>query len=128
MTVEVPRSEAGGSMELGWPFRSVPEPYGEQCGHMWQEDRDAVLTRAYRDFWDAKEALDVLEAACVEISKSSSITTEEGYLMLSPSGVRLLDTDYVREQVTQYHAARRNKEALRKRLIELGEPDPDPKW
>jgi len=94
---------------------------------MWQEDRGAVLNRAYREYWDAKEALDVLEAACVEISKSSSITSDEGYLMLSPSGVRLLETDYVRELVTQYHAARRNKEALRKRLMELGEPDPDPK-
>jgi hypothetical protein len=127
MIVTVPRSEADGSMELGWPCKSVPEPYGEQCGHMWQEDRGAVLNRAYREYWDAKEALDVLEAACVEISKSSSITSDEGYLMLSPSGVRLLETDYVRELVTQYHAARRNKEALRKRLMELGEPDPDPK-
>ena len=45
--------------------------------------------------------------------------------MYSLSGVRLLDTDYVRAQVAQYHAARRNKEALRKRLIELGEPDPE---
>jgi hypothetical protein len=93
---------------------------------MRQDDRDAVLKRAYREFWYAKEALDALEAACVEISESSSITTEEGYLMLTPSGVRLLDSDYVRKVVSQYQAARQRKDALRKRLIDLGEPDPDP--
>ena len=45
--------------------------------------------------------------------------------MYSASGLRLLDTDYVREQVAQYHAAKQHKEALRKQLINLGEPDPD---
>jgi hypothetical protein len=94
---------------------------------MSQEDRDAVVKRVYREFRDAKEALHALEIACMEISESSSITTDEGYLILSPSGIRLLDTDYVRDLVAKYHAAKRNKEALRKRLIELGEPDPDPR-
>jgi len=94
---------------------------------MSQKDRDAVVKRAYREFRDAKESLDALEAACVEISESSSITNDEGYLILSPSGIRLHDTDYVRELVAKYHAAKRNKEVLRKRLIELGELDPDPK-
>jgi len=46
--------------------------------------------------------------------------------MFSPSGFRLLGTDYVKELVAQYHAAKEHKEALRKGLIELGEPDPDP--
>jgi len=92
---------------------------------MCQDDRDALVRRAYREFWDAKEALDALEAACVEISESSSITSEEGYLMLAPSGVRLLDTDYVRKVVSQYQAARQRKDALRKRLMDLGEPDPE---
>jgi hypothetical protein len=92
---------------------------------MWQDDQDAVVKRAYREFWDAKEAVDALEAACVEISESSSITTEEGYLILVPSGVRLLDTEYVRDVVAQYHAARQHKDTLRKRLMDLGEPDPE---
>jgi hypothetical protein len=44
-------------------------------------------------------------------------------LMYSPSGLRLLNTDYFREQVAQYHATKETKDALRKRLIDLGEPD-----
>jgi hypothetical protein len=34
-------------------------------------------------------------------------------------------TDYVKQQVAQYRAAQQHKEALRKRLVELGEPDPE---
>ena len=89
------------------------------------QEQDALVERVYREFWDAKESLDSLEAACVEISESSSITTDEGCLMLAPSGVRLLDTEYVREVVARYHAARQHKDALRKRLMDLGEPDPE---
>jgi hypothetical protein len=92
---------------------------------MSQEDRGSVVKRAYREFWDAKEALNSLAAVCVEISESPSITTDEGYLMLTPSDVRLLDTEYVREVVARYHAARQHKDALRKRLMDLGEPDPE---
>jgi hypothetical protein len=89
------------------------------------DEHDAVVQRAYEEYWRAKEVLAALETACAEISTSSSITTEEGYLMYSPSGVRLLETDYVKEQVAQYHAARKHKEVLRKRLIDLGQPDPE---
>lgn len=89
------------------------------------QEQDTVVERAYREFWDAKEALQALEAACVEISESSSITTEEGYLMLAPSGIRLLDTEYVRKVVAEYRAARLHVGALRKRLMDLGEPDPE---
>jgi hypothetical protein len=92
---------------------------------MYQDDRNEVIKRAYKEFWDAKEALDALESACVEISASSSITTEEGYLMLASSGVRLLDTEHVRKVVAQYHATRQHKDTLRKRLVDLGEPDPE---
>jgi hypothetical protein len=92
---------------------------------MSQEDRGAAVERAYREFWDAKEALDSLGDVCTEISESSSITTDEGYLMLTPSGVHLLDTEYVREVVARYHAARQHKNALRKHLMDLGEPDPE---
>jgi hypothetical protein len=88
------------------------------------DEHDAVVQRAYKEYWRAKEVLATLETACAEISTSSSITSEEGYLMYSPSGVRLLETDYVREQVAQYRAARKHKEVLRKRLIDLGQPDP----
>jgi hypothetical protein len=88
------------------------------------QEQDTVVERAYREFWDAKEALQALEAACVEISESSSITTEEGYFMLAPSGFRLLDTEYVRKVVAEYRAARQHVGALRKRLMDLGEPDP----
>ena len=92
---------------------------------MTQNEQDTVVEKVYRDYWGAKEALAVLEAALAEISETSSITSDEGYLMFSLSGVRVLDTEYVNEKVAQYHAAKRNKEALRKRLIDLGEPDPD---
>ena len=92
---------------------------------MWQDDRDAVAKRAYSEFWDAKKTLAALQASLVEITATSSITTEEGYLMYSLSGLRLLDTEYVREQVAQYHSARERKNALRKRLMDLGEPDPE---
>jgi hypothetical protein len=93
---------------------------------MTQEERDAVVKKLYREYWDANEALAVLEASCVEITGSSSITTWEGFLVFSHSGLRLFETDYVREVVAKYHAAKEHKEALRKRLIELGQPDPDP--
>ena len=92
---------------------------------MTQDEQDTVVEKVYTDYWGAKEVLAALEASLAEIAATSSITSDEGYLMYSLSGVRLLDTDYVRAQVAQYHAARRNKEALRKRLIELGEPDPE---
>jgi hypothetical protein len=92
---------------------------------MTQDEQDTVAEKIYRDYWEAKEALAVLEASLAEIAATSSITSDEGYLMFSRSGVRLLNTDYVREQVAQYHAAKQNKEALRKRLIDLGEPDPE---
>jgi hypothetical protein len=106
-------------------FYVCPRTTWEQSHHMCQSDGNAVVKRAYREFWDAKEALAALEAACVEISESSSITTEEGYLILAPSGVRLLETEYVRELVAQYQTARERKEALRKHLMDLGEPDPE---
>ena len=92
---------------------------------MWQDDRDAVVKRVYSEFWDAKKTLAARQASLVEIAATSSITTEEGYLMYSLSGLRLLDTDYVREQVAQFHSARERKDALRKRLMDLGEPDPE---
>ena len=92
---------------------------------MVQEDRNEVVKRAYGEFWKAKEALAALDATIEELSKSPSITTDEGYLMLAPSGVRLFNTDYPREVATQYRAAKRRKETLRKRLVDLGEPDPE---
>jgi hypothetical protein len=92
---------------------------------MTQNEQDTVVEKVYRDYWVAKEALAALEASLAEIAATSSITSDEGYLMFSPSGVRLLDTDYVVEQVAQYHAAKNHKEAHRKRLIDLGEPDPE---
>ena len=92
---------------------------------MRQEDWDEVVRRAYREFRDAKQTLAALQASLAEIIAKDSITTDEGYLMYSLAGHRLLDTDYVREQVAQYRAARDRKEALRRRLIELGEPDPE---
>jgi hypothetical protein len=94
---------------------------------MTKDERGTIVERAYREYWSAKKTLAALEASCAEISTTSSMTTEEGYLMYSPSGLRLLDTDYVREQVAQYHAAKQHNEATRKQLIALGEPDPDPK-
>jgi hypothetical protein len=90
---------------------------------MKQDEQDAVKT-VYREYRGAKEALAALEVSLSEIAATSSITTDEGYLMYSLSGFRLRDTDYVREQVARYHAAKQHKEALRKRLIDLGEPDP----
>ena len=91
---------------------------------MTQNEQDTVVEKVYTDYWGAKEVLAALEASLAEIAATSSITSDEGYLMYSLSGVRLLDTDYVREQVAQYHAAKLHKESHRKRLIDLGEPDP----
>jgi hypothetical protein len=92
---------------------------------MRQEGWDEVVRRAYREFRDAKQTLADLQASLAEIAATDSITTDEGYLMYSIAGYSLRDTDYVRKQVEQYRAARDQKEALRKRLIELGEPDPE---
>jgi hypothetical protein len=92
---------------------------------MRQEDWDEVVRRAYREFRDARQTLAALQVSLTEIVATESITTDEGYLMYSLAGYRLRDTDYVSEQVAQYRAARDRKEALRKRLIELGEPDPE---
>jgi len=124
MTVAVPRSEAASSMELGWPFKSVQNHMGNSTVICGKRTGIRLLRGFTENSGDAREALNALEAACVEISESSSITNDEGYLILSPSGVRLHDTDYVRELVARYHAAKHNKEAIRKRLIDLGEPDP----
>lgn len=95
------------------------------ANHMTQDEHDAVVERAYREYRSAKEVLAALELSCAEISTTDSLTTDEGYLMYSRSGPRLLSSDYVTEQVAQYHAAKQQKEVLRKRLIELGEPDPE---
>jgi hypothetical protein len=92
---------------------------------MCQDDRDAVVQRLHREHGEAKETLAALQASLVEITATSSITTDEGYLMYSLSGLRLLDTDYVREKVAQYHSAKERKDALKKRLMELGEFDPE---
>jgi hypothetical protein len=92
---------------------------------MTQDERDLVVKRVYREYWVAKRTLVALERSLEEIAATSSITTKEGYLMYSPSGLRLLGSDHVREQVAQYHAERQHKETLRKRLIDLGEPDPE---
>jgi hypothetical protein len=92
---------------------------------MFKKKRDEVVKAAYREFWEAKGALAALEAAIEELSKSSSITTDQGFLLFAPSGVRLLNTDHAIEVVAQYRAAKRKEEALRKRIIDLGEPDPE---
>jgi hypothetical protein len=89
------------------------------------QDKQDTVRRVYREYSGAKEALAALETSLSEIALTSSITTHEGYLMYSPSGFRLHATDYVREQVARYHTAKQRKEVLRKRLIELGEPDPE---
>ena len=91
---------------------------------MTQDEQD-IVERVYREYSDAKEALSALEAALSEIAANSSTTTDEGYLMYSLSGLRLHRKDYVKEQVARYRAAKQHKEALRKRLIDLGEPDPE---
>jgi hypothetical protein len=88
-------------------------------------EHDALVEGVYRQYWSAKKAFAALEASCKEIATTPSITTREGYLMYSRSGPRLLETDYVKEQVAKYRAAKERKEALRKRLIDLGEADPD---
>jgi elongation factor P--beta-lysine ligase len=92
---------------------------------MCQDDRHAVVRRLRSQYQEVKETLAALLASIVEITQSSSITIKEGFLMYSPTGPRLLDTNYVREQVAQYRAARERKEVLRKRLMELGDPDPE---
>jgi hypothetical protein len=91
---------------------------------MTPDERDTAVEKLYREYRGAMESLAGLQASLEEITATSSITTEEGYLMYSSSGLRLLDTDYVREQVSQYHSKKQHKEALRKTLIDLGEPDP----
>jgi hypothetical protein len=88
-------------------------------------DEQDTIERLYREYWGAKGTLAALETSLSEIAATSSITTDEGYLMYSLSGFRLHGTDYVKEQVARYHAAKQHKEALRKRLIDLGEPDPE---
>jgi hypothetical protein len=95
---------------------------------MCPDNPHAVVRSLRREYREAKETLAALNASLGEITATSSTTIEEGYLMNSLAGPRLLDTDYVREQVAQYHAARERKEALRKQLMDLGEPDPEHNW
>jgi hypothetical protein len=87
-------------------------------------ERDPTIESLSREYRAAKKSLAALQASLEEIVATPSITTKEGYLMCSPSGRRLLDANYVREQVAQYQAKKQHKGALRKRLIERGEPDP----
>jgi hypothetical protein len=91
---------------------------------MTRDERDPVIEKVYREYWAAKEALAALETSLEEIAGMSSIKTDEGYFMYSLSGFRLLETNYVPKRVAQYHVAKRAKEALRRSLIDLGEPDP----
>ena len=88
-------------------------------------EQDTPIERVYREYRGAKKSLAALQTSLEEIVETHSITTDEGYVMYSPSGRRLLDTNYVRDQVAQYQAAKQHKEDLRKRLIDLGEPDPE---
>src|ERR1700733_6614017 len=90
----------------------------EQRSHMTPDERDTAVEKLYREYQGAMESLAAVQASLEEIAATSSITTEGGYLMYSPSGLRLLDTDYVREQVSQYHSNKQQKEALRKSLID----------
>jgi hypothetical protein len=92
---------------------------------MMQNAQHPVLGSEYREYWSAKEALAALQASLIEMTATSSITTDDGYLMYSLSGLRLLDTNSAREQVAQFHAARQHRDSLRKRLMDLGEPDPE---
>lgn len=88
-------------------------------------ERDTPIERVYRKYRVAKKSLAALQTSLEEIVETHSITTDEGYVMYSPSGRRLLASNYVRDQVAQYQAAKQHKEDLRKRLIDLGEPDPE---
>jgi hypothetical protein len=92
---------------------------------MIQDAQNTVVESAYREWRGAKEDLAALRASLIEITATSSVTTDEGDLIYSVSGLRLLDTDHARGQVARYQAARQYREALRKRLMDLGEPDPE---
>jgi hypothetical protein len=92
---------------------------------MTPHERDIPIERIYREYRRAKKSLAVLQASLEEIVTTHSVTTGQGYVMYSSSGKRLLDTNYVSDQVALYQAKRQQKEALRKRLIDLGEPDPE---
>jgi hypothetical protein len=92
---------------------------------MTPDERKTIVENAYLEYWTAKKAMADLETSCEAIATTSSLTTPDGYWMYSRTVARLYDTGYVKEQVAQYHLAQRNKEALRRRLIELGEPDPE---
>jgi hypothetical protein len=89
------------------------------------DERKTIVEKTYLEYWTAKQAMAALEASCEEIATTSSVTTEEGYWMCSHGVARMYHTDYVKQQVAQYRAAQQHKEALRKRLVELGEPDPE---
>jgi hypothetical protein len=92
---------------------------------MTPDERKTIVENAYLEYWAAKKTLAALETSCEAIATTSSLTTPEGYWMYSKTVARLYDAGYVKEQVAQYHLAQRNNEALRRRLIELGEPDPE---
>jgi hypothetical protein len=92
---------------------------------MTPHEQDTPIERVYRQYRVAKKSLATLQASLEEIVETHSITTDEGYMMCSPSGRRLLDTNYVSDQVAKYQATKRRMEDLKRRLIELGEPDPE---
>jgi hypothetical protein len=86
---------------------------------------DPTIERLYKEYRAAKRSLAALRTALEKIIATPSITTGEGYTMYSASGSQLRDTNYVRGEVAQYQAKRTQVEGLRKRLIELGERDPE---
>ena len=88
-------------------------------------ERDPTIERLYKEYRAAKRSLAALQTSLEEIVATPSKTTDEGYLMYSPSGRRMLDTNYVRDRVAEYQEIKQQKEILRKRLIEQGEPDPE---
>jgi hypothetical protein len=111
----------GASRRLG----QIPAYQGNKTIIMTPYEQDTPIERLYRQYRVAKKSLAALQASLEEIVETHSITTGDGYVMYAPSGRRLLDTNYVKDQVVQYQVTKQRKEKLRKRLIELGEPDPE---
>ena len=114
---------------------------------MTQDDQDAIIGKAHRDFRETKTKLAALEARGKEIAQAAHnlgdyivdptrvIVASEGEsvvvaglrnpLLFGTEMAKLLSQEYVRQYITEHRATKQRLGALRQQLINLGQGDPE---
>lgn len=113
---------------------------------MTQEDQDAIVGKAHREYTEAKKQLAALQVRIDNIIAAASnlahalaepsrmAIPDEGQVVVGPAAMtsfmftdevaRQLSRDYIGQNVKEYKATKQRVNALRQRLISLGQNDP----